>query len=101
MPVIVAWIGEMLVSVVGQMVLSALLSVGIGFIASKVGSGVIDHTEMMADMKATGLSNWVSYLRIDQDITIILSAWAGRALTNGLRAHLAAIPAKASAGSAE
>ena len=40
MPVVVAWIGEMLLSVVGQMVVSAAIALGIGFASNAVGNAV-------------------------------------------------------------
>lgn len=96
MPVILAWLGELVISSIGAWVLSALVSVGIGFVASKAASGLIDSSQIMAAMReSSSLWGWVGYLKIDQDITIILSAWAGRAITDGLRAHLAALPKKA------
>lgn len=96
MPVILAWLGELVISSVGAWVLSALVSVGIGFVASKAASGLIDSSQIMTAMReSSSLWGWVGYLKIDQDITIILSAWAGRAITDGLRAHLAALPKKA------
>lgn len=89
MPVLVAWIGEMLLSVVGQMVLSALVSVGIGFVASKATSGIIDSTGIHAALGAAGpLVDYIGWFGIDTAMTIVLSAWAGRKITDAARVHL-------------
>lgn len=94
MPVVVAWIGEMIASSIGQWILSALLSIGIGFVSSKVATGVIDTSSYMQMLESSGLWNWISYLRLDKDITIIASAWAGRAITDSFKAHLTKLPSK-------
>ena len=97
MPIVVAWIGEMLISVVGQMVLSALLAVGIGFATHAAVGGLIDSSGIFNKWKVSAeMWNWVGYLRIDQDVTIMLSAWAGRALTDSAKVALAKIPARSS-----
>lgn len=91
MPVVVAWIGEMLLSVVGQMAISALVSVGIGFVGSKVFSGVIDATGINAMFTHAGPAiQYMGWMGVDQFITIVLSAWAGRRITDAARVHLAA-----------
>lgn len=95
MPVVIAWIGEMLLSVVGQMVLSALVSVGIGFAVSAGATGIIDSSGLQSMMGQAGpLLGWVGVFRIDQAMTVILSAWAGRRIVDAARAHLAALPKK-------
>ncbi|WP_266182155.1 DUF2523 family protein [Dyella humicola] len=89
MPVVVAWIGEMLLSVVGQMVLSALVSVGIGFAVNAGATGIIDSTGLQSMLGQAGpLLGWVGVLRIDQSMTVILSAWAGRAIVDAARVHM-------------
>lgn len=91
MPVVVGWIGEMLLSVVGQLALSALISVGIGFAANTGVSAVIDSSSIRGMLGAAGpLLGWVAVLRIDQCITIILSAWAGRKITDAMKVRLTA-----------
>ena len=88
MPVLVAWIGEMLLSVVGQMVLSALVSVGIGMVASKVFSGVIDSSAIRNALGGAGpLLGYIGWFGIDTAITIVLSAWAGRMITDAAKVH--------------
>ena len=91
MPIVVAWIGEMLLSVVGQLALSALVSLGIGFAANAGVSAVIDSTSIRSMMGSAGpLLGWVAVLRIDQCITIIISAWAGRKITDAAKVRLTA-----------
>lgn len=86
MPVLVAWIGEMLLTIVGQMVISALVSVGIGFVAGKVFSGVIDSTLIKSILGSAGpLVSYIGWFGIDQAMTIVLSAWAGRRITDAAR----------------
>jgi len=97
MPVVVAWIGEMLLSVVGQLVLSALVSLGIGMVASKVGGGIIDATGIRAAMGNAGavMMNYAGWFGIDTAITIVLSAWAGRKIVDAARVHFVTKAAKA------
>lgn len=91
MPILVAWIGEMLLSVVGQMALSAFVAVGIGLVANAGFSGVIDSTGIQSMLGAAGpLLGWVGVLRVDQCITVILSAWAGRRITDAAKVRLTA-----------
>lgn len=90
MPILVAWIGEMLLNVVGQMVLSAMVALGVGFLVSKGVTGAIDYSDIQSKFAGAGpMLNWVGYLRIDQAMTVILSAWAGRAITDAAKTHLA------------
>lgn len=89
MPIFVAYIGEMLLSVVGQMFISSLVSLGIGFVASKVVSGVIDSSGIRTMLDAAGpLADYIGWFGIDVAITIVLSAWAGRKITDAATAHL-------------
>lgn len=91
MPVLVAWIGEMLLSVVGQLVISALVSLGIGFVASKAVSGVIDTIGIQQMLGSAGvLVDYLGWFGIDQAVTIVLSAWAGRKITDAATAHIVA-----------
>lgn len=86
MPVLVAWIGEMLLSVAGQIVLSVLVSVGIGLVAGKAFSGVIDSTGIRAAFGSAGpLLQYIGWFGIDQAITIVLSAWAGRRIVDAAK----------------
>lgn len=87
MPVFVAWIGEMLLSVVGQMAISALVSLGIGIVAQTAASGLIDHTQIGAAFAASGMTQWIGFFGVDKGMTIVLSAWAGRKITDAARLH--------------
>jgi len=91
MPVVVAWIGEMLLSVVGQMAISALVSLGIGFVGSKVATGVIDTIGISSMLGSAGpLVDFMGWMKIDVAVTIVLSAWAGRKITDAATAHIVA-----------
>lgn len=90
MPVVVAWIGEMLLSVVGQMVLSAFVSLGIGLLARSAASGLIDHTQIGAAFAASGMTQWIGFFGVDKGMTIVLSAWAGRRITDAAKVHFVA-----------
>lgn len=99
MPVFIAWIGEMLLSVVGQMALSALVSVGIGMIATQAASGLIDSTAIRSAFGSAGpLLGYLGWFGIDQAITIVLSAWAGRKIIDAAKVHF--VQKKASSSNA-
>lgn len=87
MPVVVAWIGEMLISYIGQIVISAMLSLGIGLLAQKVGSAVFDSSPIKAAMGSAGqtMMAYAGWFGIDKAITIVLSAWMGRKATDAAR----------------
>ena len=89
MPIVVAWIGEMLLSVIGQMAISALVSIGIGFAGSAVASGVIDSIGISSMLGSAGpLVDFMGWMKIDVAVTIVLSAWAGRKITDAATAHI-------------
>jgi hypothetical protein len=89
MPVLIAWIGEMLLTLVGQMALRMLIAVGVGFLARTAATGVISTSTMQSYFAGAGpLLNWMGFFGIDTSITIILSAWAGRAITDAMKAVL-------------
>jgi hypothetical protein len=90
MPVVVAWIGEMLLSVVGQLAFSVLVSLGIGMLANTAASGLIDHTQIGNAFAASGMTQWIGFFGVDKAITIVLSAWAGRKITDAARLHFVA-----------
>ena len=90
MPVVIAWIGEALLSVVGQMVLSALVALGIGLLAQTAASGLIDHSQIAAAFAASGMTQWIGFFGIDKGMTIVLSAWAGRKIIDAARVHFVA-----------
>jgi hypothetical protein len=77
------------------MALSALVACGVGFAASTVASGVIDSTGIRSMMGQGGvLLDWAGFFRVDECITIVLSAWAGRKITDAARVHLASLPSR-------
>ena len=89
MPAIALWIGRMLVSVAGQVVLSALVAVGIGFAGTKVLSVTGLGAQVATMLQQAGpLYDYVGFFGIDKAMTILLSAWAGRMVTDAARVHL-------------
>lgn len=97
MPVVIAWIGEMLLTVVGQMAIRALIALGVGFAVHAGFSGVIGTSAIQSYLGAAGqLTPWIGFLCLDKVITIILSAWAGRMLADSLKVSLAKLPAPSS-----
>lgn len=79
----------MLLSVVGQLAFSALVSLGIGFVGSKIVSGVIDYTgAKQALLNAGPMVDYLGWFGVDTAMTIVLSAWAGRKITDAARVHL-------------
>jgi hypothetical protein len=103
MPVLVAWIGEMLLSTVGQMVISGLVSLGIGFATSAIaGSSVVPGEAQIKAMLGTAgpMVDYVGWFGIDKAITIICSAWMGRAITDSAHAMLVSRRAKGAGGNA-
>lgn len=91
MPILVLWIGQMLLSVIGSMALSAIASIGIGFAANALGGAVDFGGHIRSVLGQAGpLYDYVIYLGLDQAITIVLSAWAGRKVTDSARAYMVA-----------
>ena len=90
----------MLLSTVGQLVLTAMVAVGIGFVSNAAFSGAIDSSAIQSMLGGAGpLLGWVGYLRIDQAMTVILSAWSGRMITNAARVSLTALKSSKGSGS--
>jgi hypothetical protein len=89
MPSLVSWFGRMLVTFAGQIVVSALLALGIGIATTAVVSslGIGDNIRDMLG-GAGFLYNWVGFFGMDTCITIILSAWAGRMAKDALRGYM-------------
>lgn len=95
MPVIVAWIGTMLLSVVGQMVLSALVSLGIGFATHNILPATFGDAGIRSMMGSAGVMvDYAGWLGVDQFITIIWSAWMGRRFVESTAVAFARIPKK-------
>lgn len=90
MPVLVAWIADMLVSTIGSIVVSALVSLGIGFATSHVASAVFDLSPVKAAMGSAGglMQQYAGWLGIDQAMTIVFSAWMGRKVTDAARVSI-------------
>jgi hypothetical protein len=90
MPVLIAWIGEMLLSTVGQLVFTALVSVGVGLATQSVASGVIDHSQAAQALANSGAAQAIGFFGLDKAFTIILSAWAGRAIRDAAKVQFVA-----------
>jgi hypothetical protein len=71
MPVVIAWIGEMLLSVVGQLAFSVLVSLGIAMVANTGASVLIDHTQIGNAFAASGLTQWIGFFGVDKGMTIV------------------------------
>ncbi|MHB1271514.1 MAG: hypothetical protein ACYCZD_01885 [Rhodanobacter sp.] len=100
MPVIVAWIGSMLLSVIGRMAISALISVGIGFAATHLAASTgLDAVIAGAFSHAGPLYDYIGFFNIGTAITIVLSAAAGRQITEAAHAYLTANPSPKLKGS--
>lgn len=95
MPAIVLWIGGMLVSVVGQMAVTALLALGIGFGTTKAVEA-LGFGDAVRDMlgRAGPLYDYVGFFGIDVAMTIVLSAWAGRMATDAAKAYVVSMRAR-------
>lgn len=90
MPVLIAWIGEMLLSTIGQLVFSAFVSLGIGLLVSSAASGVIDHSQIASAFANSGAAQVLGFFGVDKAITIVLSAWAGRVIKDAAKVHFVA-----------
>jgi len=52
MPIILAWLGRLIVTSIGSWILTALVSVGVGFAAHKAGVGLIDSSQIMSTLRS-------------------------------------------------
>lgn len=98
MPVLVAWIGRMLLSVAGRLVISGLVAAGIGLATGKAfqATGMGDKIRSMLG-SAGPLYEWVGFFGLDTAITIILSALAARAAVSAAKAYFTAAKSKGGA----
>lgn len=98
MPVVVAWIGRMLLSVAGRMVISGLVAAGIGLATGAAFSAIGMGDKIRAMLGSAGpLYGWVGFFGLDTAITIILSALAARAAVNAAKAYFVAAKPKGGA----
>lgn len=89
MPIIVGWIGTMLLSTVGQMALSALVSLGIGFAGSKGLGALLDYSPITTALSSAGpMLEYLGFFGVDKAMTIVLSAWSGRAIVDAASLHM-------------
>ena len=86
MPVLVAWIGRMLVTYVGELAIRALIGAGVGIASYKLVIGPA-RAAIAARLGAAGdLAGYVGWLGIDVAVTIVLSAWIGRTAVSASKA---------------
>jgi len=86
MPVLVAWIGSMLLTVVGEMAIRALIGAGVGLATHQLVIAPV-RAAISARLGAAGaMADYVGFLGIDVAITIVLSAWIGRVAVGASKA---------------
>lgn len=89
MPALVAWLLGALESAAGSIVISALVSMGLGFTTYTF---TVEPLKAFILQQSSGLGatavNILGFLGLDQAITIILSAIAARYAVSGARAVL-------------
>jgi hypothetical protein len=86
MPVLVAWIGRLLLTVGGEILIRALIGGGIGLATYAVQVNVVRPLIASQFSMAGPLAAYIGFFGIDVAITIVLSALAGRAAVNGSKA---------------
>lgn len=86
MPVLIAWIGRILLVSAGEMALRALVGAGIGLATYKVVVAPV-RAEIATRLGGAGeLAGYVGWLGIDVAVTIVLSALIGRAAIGASKA---------------
>lgn len=86
MPVVVAWIGRMLLSVAGEFLIKMLVGSAIGLATYGVEIYAVKPLINTYLRQAGPLTDYVGFLGIDIAITITLSAWAGRVAIDNSKA---------------
>lgn len=88
MPVILTWLGSLIASSIGAWVVSALISLGVGFVTYKLGVAPAESA-IRGYFAGTGpMVAYIGWFGIDQAITIVFSALVGRMAVGAARAHL-------------
>ncbi|MFK2904960.1 DUF2523 domain-containing protein [Dyella ginsengisoli] len=89
MPALIAWLLGALETTIGSIIVSALLSLGLGFTTYKF---TVEPLKNFILSQSSGLGatavNILGFLGLDQAITMILSAIAARYAVSGARAVL-------------
>jgi len=91
MPVILVWLGSLLATMAGELAVRALVGTGVGLATYAGTTLALDAAKstIAGRFNALGvLAGYVGFLRIDQAITIIFSAWAGRTAVSAGKAFL-------------
>ncbi|WP_126537684.1 DUF2523 family protein [Aerosticca soli] len=86
MPLVMAWIGRVLLSVAGEFVVRAIIGAGVGIATYHFVVAPVRQQIAMRLSVAGDLAQYVGFLGIDTAITIILSAWVGRTAVNSAKA---------------
>jgi hypothetical protein len=93
MPAFAVWFVWLLATSVGSIIISAFLSLGIGLMAGSLVEVTGLSSQIHSMMGAAGpFYDYFVFFGGDTVITIILSAWAGRALKDSLKMHLVKKP---------
>jgi Protein of unknown function (DUF2523). len=88
MPVLVAWLGELVATSIGAWCLQALIGVGVGLATYNLGIKPAEQFIANQFAQAGDLVNYIGWLGIDEAVTIVMSALIGRAALGALRVHL-------------
>jgi len=86
MPVLIVWVGRMLLTVAGEMLIKALVGASIGIASYTL---VVNPVKAMiaARFAAAGpIADYIGFFGIDAAVTIVLSALAGRAAVDSSKA---------------
>lgn len=88
MPALLVWLGELIATSVGAWCVQALIGIGVGLVTYKVGVQPVEAM-IRSQLAAAGtMLDYVGWLGIDQGITIVLSALAGRAALRSMKVRL-------------
>lgn len=86
MPVIVVWIGRMLLTVAGEMLIKAIVGASIGVATYTLVVNPVRDQIAQRFAAAGAMAEYVGFLGIDAAVTIVLSALAGRAAVDSSKA---------------
>jgi hypothetical protein len=86
MPVLVAWIGRLLLTVGGEILIRAFVGAGIGMATYALQVNVVRPLIAARFAAAGPLADYIGFLGIDVAVTIVLSALAGKAAVSGSKA---------------
>lgn len=87
MPVVIAWLGTLVASTIGQWALSALVGVGVGLVTMKVAIEPGEALIRSYFAQSGPMLAYIGWFGVDQAVTIIVSAWIGRVAVGSARAY--------------